>query len=118
MSSFAACQIQTPEWPPICIERFQDRDDAIHLYTGLENYGKFNYVLATLGPAAYELEYKWRTPNILSVENQLFLSLIKLRRRMFNKELSLIFNISEYSVGNIFVTWVKFMYHQWREVDN
>lgn len=116
-SSFAACQTQTPEWPPICIERFQDRDDAIHYYTGLESYGKFKYVLATLGPAAYELEYRWRTPKSLSVENQLFLSLIKLRRHMPNKELSLLFNISEYSVANIFITWVNFMYYQWQEVD-
>ncbi|CAC5390588.1 unnamed protein product [Mytilus coruscus] len=52
----------------------------------------------------------------LSVENQFFLTLIKLRQHKTNFELSRLFNISETAVVNIWVTWVNFMSRQWREV--
>lgn len=52
----------------------------------------------------------------MSVENQFFLTLIKLRRHKTNFELSRLFNISETSVINIWVTWINFMSRQWREI--
>jgi hypothetical protein len=51
------------------------------------------------------------------VENQLFLTLIKIRQHKTNFELSRLFNISETAVVNIWVTWVNFMAKQWREVN-
>ena len=38
-----------------------------------------NYMLQSLGPAAHHLEYRWRTLQKISVENQLLLTLIKLQ---------------------------------------
>ena len=90
---------------------------AIHHYTGLEDYDRFCFVLNTLGPAAYELSYMYGSPpRNISVENMFFLCLIKLRRHTTNFELSLLFNISESDVYNIFNTWIRFMSLQWREV--
>ena len=83
---------------------------AIHHYTGLEDYDRFCFVLNTLGPAAYELSYMYGSPpKNISVENMFFLCLIKLRRHTTNFELSLLFNISESDVYNIFNTWIRFM---------
>lgn len=90
---------------------------AVHYYTGLENYDKFAFVLATLGPAAYCLRYRWRQCHNISVEDQFFLTMIKLRLHTPDFELSRMFDVSEFSVGNIFVTWINFMSLQWHEID-
>ncbi|KAK3883415.1 hypothetical protein Pcinc_012249 [Petrolisthes cinctipes] len=51
------------------------------------------------------------------VEYQFLLVLMKLRQRKCNYELALMFGIEEKAVYNIFVTWVRFMALQWREID-
>lgn len=99
------------------IRKFANDSAAIHYYTGLENYDKFQFVLSTLLPAAHHLKYRWRKCSDLSTENQFFLTCIKLRKHTTNFELSRLFDISEFSVGNIFVTWVNFMDKQWHELD-
>ena len=56
------------------------------------------------------------TPN-LDPRNQFFFTLMKLRTYKTNFELSLNFEISEKEVYSTFVTWVRFMYLQWKEID-
>lgn len=92
-------------------------DEGIHFYTGLEHYGKFRFVLDTLGPAAYDLIYYRGVVPSLDIEDQFFLTLIKLRQHKVNFELSRMFNILEASVANIFITWINFMAVQWAEID-
>lgn len=46
-----------------------------------------------------------------------FLTLIKLRQHKTNFELSRLFNISETVVINIWITWINFIYHQWKEIN-
>lgn len=53
----------------------------------------------------------------MSVENQFLITLMKLRRHSTNFELSFLFNCSEYTIANIFVTWVNFMYRQWKRLN-
>ncbi len=53
----------------------------------------------------------------MSVPDQFFLVLIKLRRHRTNFDLSRLFNVSEKTVSNVFYTWILFMSKQWREVD-
>ncbi len=48
---------QTPERPIMSVENYRHDQTAVHYYTGLEDYNKFNLVLATLGEAAYNLKY-------------------------------------------------------------
>ena len=108
---------QTPLDIPMSVERFMNKDKAIHHFTGLESYAKFLFVLSTLGPAAHDLNYRWRQCHFLSVADKFFLTLMKLRQHRSNYDISWMFNISEFSVANIFVTWVNFMYNQWKELD-
>jgi len=97
--------------------KFAHDPKAMHYYTGLESYAKFQYVLSTLLPNAYHLKYRWRRCSDLSVEDQFFLTCVKLRQHKPNFELSCLFGISEFSVGNIVVTWINFMAKQWHELD-
>lgn len=109
-------ETQTPTLSPMCIDNFENDDAGIHFYTGLETYVKFCMVLRTLGPAAYCLNYIYHKVTNISVPDQFFLVLSKLRRHRTNFDFSRLFNISEkkqmYSIHGFF-----FMSKQWREVD-
>lgn len=96
---------------------FMFDNDGLHFFTGLETYSKFVFVLSTLGPAAHELQYFYGTAPNVSIEDQFFITCIKLRLHKTNFELSRLFHISERAVTNTFVTWVNFMAVQWSEVD-
>lgn len=61
-----------------------------------------------LGPAA-DLKYKCAN---LKMQDQLFLTFIKLRCAKEYVELSLLFNASESTVSRIFSTWVNVLYFQ------
>lgn len=92
------------------------KKNAIHYYTGL-NTELFDMVLRTLGPAAYELKYKWSQVNNITVENQFLMTLMKLRRAIPDFELALMFDTSKKTVQNIVVTWINFMYREWKKID-
>jgi hypothetical protein len=117
VSSVDSTCTQTSTWPSLCVEKFIYDPPGIMFYTGLQTYEVFIFVLATLGNAVYELNYLYYRSEQLSVENQLFLTLIKIRQHKTNFELSRLFNISETAVVNIWVTWVNCMAKQWREVN-
>lgn len=101
----------------ISVDRLRRDDGQISLMTGLETYDKFTYVLQTLGPAAYHLNYRWSQTETLSVDNQFLLTLMKLRRNYSNSELAMFFGVSSKTVSNVFSTWINFMYCQWRELE-
>ena len=108
---------QTDEVPMFSIEKFSSNNELLHFYTGLESYTKFMFVLHSLGPAAYCLKYIYFQIEGVSIENQMFMTLMKLRRYSTNFELSSFFSISESSVKNIVYTWIIFMSKQWREAN-
>ena len=53
----APSRSQTESDVPFDTDKFMFDDEAIHYYTGLENYSKVMFVLSTLGHAAYNLSY-------------------------------------------------------------
>ena len=108
---------QTPHWNRLDINDLMMKPKLLQYYTGLNCTEHFHYVLDTLGPAAYHLNYRWRTPQTLNVTNQFLLTLIKLRLHTPNIELGFLFNISEFSVSNIVVTWINFMSIQWSNMN-
>ena len=79
----------------------------------------FWIVLSTLGPAAYELTYIYfhGCNHSLSVEDQFFMTLVKLRQHKTNFEMSRMFDVSEATITNIFVTWVNFIACHQGEID-
>lgn len=90
--------------------------DIVSYYTGLESVDKLNVVLQSLGPAAYELNYRYNVENI-EVEDQFLMALIKLRRALPDFSLAFMFDVSCETVQHLFVTWINFMYHEWSRVD-
>ena len=110
-------ETQTLKLPPFCIHNFEHDSAAVHFYTGLEDYLNFFFVLNTLGPAAYCLNYIYHSVVSISVPNQFFIVLMKLRRHTTSFELSRMFGVSESVITNIFITWVIFMEKQWREIN-
>ena len=108
--------MQTTAHAPYCAQNFVNDSAGMHYFTGLENYDKFCFVLYTLGPAAHHLRYIYAQNYKISVEDQFFLVLIKLRCHTQNFELSRMFSLSETDVYDIFCTWVRFASIQWREI--
>lgn len=109
-----SCQCERPSF---CVEKFECDPDAIHFYTGLECFDRFMLVFFALGPSVNYLIYHGGIHvQSISPVNQLFLTLIKLRCNKTNFELSRLFEISETTVENLFITWVNFMYCQLSEL--
>lgn len=102
---------QTPE-TRFSVDNFSNDPEAIHFYTGLEDYRKFTMLLDCLGPAAYSLDYYLNMTPPLPVRDQLFLTLIKLRQHKGHFELSRMFKLTVNGVTNVFVTWINFMYYE------
>jgi len=99
------------------VEKFEDDPAGMIFYIGLQSYYDFKFVLASLGEVVYNLNYIYYKSEQLSVENQFFLTLIKLRQHKTNFELSRLFNISEPADSNIWITWINFMAYQWKEIN-
>ncbi|CAH2087126.1 unnamed protein product [Euphydryas editha] len=103
--------------------RFFSSDDmlsdarSILFYTGLEDIAKFNLVFSTLLPMAHHLNYRGSQVINISVMDQFLLMLVKLRRNKPDFEMAKMFGISTTAVGNIFVTWVNFVYELWKKID-
>lgn len=98
------------------VQNYCDDPKGIHFYTGLESYEKFEFVLETLGQAAYNLICPFGSCS-MDVENQYFATLIKLRLNKTYFELSRMFLVSESEMYGIICMWVRFMSLQWRELD-
>ena len=72
ISSLDNTSTETSTWPSLCVEKFMYDLLEIMFYTGLQTYEVFIFVLATLGNAAYELNYLYYRSEQLSVENSFF----------------------------------------------
>lgn len=92
----------------------KDNDEAMKFYTGFRSYHHLCYVFGCLGPAAMHL--KWAS-KCLSPREEFFLTLIKLRLNRSDLELGFMFHISRKVAGQIFSTWINFMYHQVRSTN-
>lgn len=104
------------------IQKFQSSNVDIQFYTGLPSYAHFQELLKFVEPgnkgeniiywkstATSEDERRGR-PQKLSIEDQLFLVLVKLRVGLFHKHLGHLFNVSETTVSRVFLTWMSFLY--------
>ncbi|XP_014214515.1 uncharacterized protein LOC106643762 [Copidosoma floridanum] len=103
--------------PRFNIEELKDEPTVILEFTGLECYSKFKLVFDSLGEEVNHVNYgSNRSNGGLSKENQLFLTLWKLKKNCTNRELGMYFNISKEAVGNIFKSWINFMACQWSTI--
>ena len=107
------------------ISQIRHSDKLVRFFTGFVSYMVFIAFFEFLGPAVNELTY-WgskesrqlrRRKCKLDPENQLFLTLIKLKLNLRLKDLAFRFGISQAVVSRYFTTWVCFLYHHLREID-
>ncbi|KAK6181942.1 hypothetical protein SNE40_009718 [Patella caerulea] len=106
---------QTEPCGEFSIERFRDDNKTLLSFTGCESYDRFLMILHSLGPVVNHLNYYYHDVKNVNIENQLFLTLVKLRLHWTNFNIAKMADISETTVANIFITWINFMYHQWKE---
>ena len=91
------------------VELFKDNPHAIEYYTGFTNLSHFYYFFSCLGPAALDLNYQCQR---LTRHNELFLTLMKLRRDKDDEELAILFHLGKKTVSKVFHTWLNFLYYQ------
>ncbi|XP_046542771.1 uncharacterized protein LOC124253100 [Haliotis rubra] len=87
-------------------------------YTGMKTV-HFNHLFSSLGDSVNDICY-WRGNKmnsnksgkcrVLTVKDQLVLTLVRLRRNLPTKDLSYRYNISVGSVSCIITTWIQFLY--------
>ncbi|CAN8032360.1 unnamed protein product [Ixodes persulcatus] len=119
------------ESAPFGIEKFRECDADILFYTGLPRYSSFVFLLEFLDPGENGKNIKRHQKassggqpshessgrrQKVSVENQLFLVLMKLHLGLFHQHLGHLFSVSTSTVSRIFSSWVDFMYLQLSEV--
>lgn len=108
---------QTKPMIQFSFENLKSKKGAIHHYTGLVDHKLFNLTLRSLGPAAYELKYRCFKVTKISIEDQFLITLMKLRRAISDFSLALMFETSRKTIQNIFITWINFMYHEWKQIE-
>uniref|UniRef100_H2XTS7 Transposase Helix-turn-helix domain-containing protein n=1 Tax=Ciona intestinalis TaxID=7719 RepID=H2XTS7_CIOIN len=96
------------------MEMLQHDSNAVQYYTGFDDFEHLFFFFQCLGQAANNLKYQ---SSLMSPQEQLFVTLMKLRQAQDNKAIAILYNISENTVSKIFRTWVNFMYFQLKEID-
>lgn len=103
---------------PFSLSRFQNNNADICFYTGFPTYTTLRQCLEIIDPgpdgqnikSAGTSSKKKKQKQKLSVDDQFFLTLIRLRLGLFVRHLANMFSISVSSVNRICITWINFMY--------
>ena len=110
---------------PFRIEDIAGKDSLVRFYTGFISYKIFLAFFHFLGPSAHQLTY-WRSKETqsrhkrktkLNPQNQLFLTLVKLRLNLKTKDLAYRFDISIGLVSKYVTTWICFLYCHMKEIE-
>ena len=96
----------------ISIFDFVRKPKCVAYYTSFETFAHFMFFFNILGPATHHLG----VTNILPPEDQLLLTLIKIRQAKDDFELHMFFDIAQPLVSKIFTTWINFLFFQLSEL--
>jgi len=103
-----------------CVKTIMISDENAQLYTGLPNVATFNALLEYLRPKAEKLTY-WRGNNTtdrvgthgpsrtLSIDNEFFAVLVRLRLGLLIEDISQRFCMSKTHFSKMFNTWIRFL---------
>ena len=81
------------------------------------------FVFNLLGPQVHHLlSYPLRKPinddaKVLQPKDEFFLTVVKLRRNMCNKELGFWFGVEPSIASRILISWINFLYCQFQELN-
>ncbi|XP_077549725.1 uncharacterized protein LOC144162857 [Haemaphysalis longicornis] len=103
------------------IERFKHSDEDMRFYTGLPSYTVFQFLVVFFNPGLQRENVRtWSTPRSdppkagrprsLTVENEFFLFLVRMRLGLFEKDLADRFCVSIATVSSICITWTSFAF--------
>ncbi|XP_059159456.1 uncharacterized protein LOC131943380 isoform X2 [Physella acuta] len=102
----------------LSFERIKDNNKLVNHYTDLDSTATFFTMLWSLGRGVDKLNYIYtQSCECLCTHDQLLLMLIRLRQHYPVIELARMFDISSYTVQNIFITWINFCAVQWGEIN-
>ncbi|KAK4325867.1 hypothetical protein Pmani_003571 [Petrolisthes manimaculis] len=88
---------------------FALNDDTFYKLTGLISYNNFAMVFATFGDEVEYMNYYYRWKPKMELEDQFFLTLIRLRMTKPTWETAIMFRIHDKEVSNIFITRISFL---------
>lgn len=95
----------------LTLDHFKNDNIEILARTGVESFEKLMAIFGTLGTEVYFLESR---RNVISAEDQFFLTMIRLRQNKEDDNLAKLFSITPAVAKNIFITWVDFLYEKWK----
>ena len=107
------------------IGQIKHDDHLVRFYTGFTSYMVFLAFFNFLGPVVYKLNY-WgckegsrlrKRCRKLNPENQLFMTLVKLRLNLKTTDLGFRFGLSTSQISRYVTTWLCFLYHHVKELD-
>lgn len=113
---FTDSQTQTDR-KPFTARDFSLTDRLFHKLTGLVSYSNFSMVLSTFGDDIEGMNYYYGWTPTMQLEDQFFLTLIRLRMNKPIWEIAMLFKLSEKEVSNIFITWINFLYFHFKDID-
>ena len=116
-SQYEDASTQTQAKSGMKVEDLMLDDTRLHFFTGMETFQTFNLVFESLGDTVNELNYYYGTRPSICPADQFLLTLMKLRLARTHFELSIMFQINEKEVTNIFVTWINFLYFQFQDIE-
>ena len=96
------------------IHNFKTEPEIIKYYTSFEDYDHFMLLFSCLGPAVSHLIGLENISN--PPEDQLFMTMMKIRHAKDDFELGFFFNLRPHQVSTVFTTWINFMYFQLGEL--
>ena len=118
-----ALVVATKKCKYFSLDDIAHNDSLVRFYTGFHSYEVLLSFYEFLGPSVDNLTY-WGSKSTkrkrrmkLDPLNQLFLTLIKLRLDLRERDLGLRFGITVSTVSKYFITWVCFLYAHLREIE-
>ncbi|XP_074653656.1 uncharacterized protein LOC141907814 [Tubulanus polymorphus] len=105
--------------PSLSLQKLKEDDKKMKYFTGL-TYLQFEALFNFLGPSVNNLRYwnrsyKCDKSPMTSMRrtkpmDELFITLVRLRRGFYFHTMSFLFKLSEFSLRSIFTTWLQFLY--------
>ncbi|XP_069494855.1 uncharacterized protein [Ambystoma mexicanum] len=112
------------------LERFSNDSSMIYFYTGFRDYDALKVAFASLKPSSANnvvwnqcqqdadliVKDQGSSEDSLSLIDQFFLFLCKVRQGFYEQDLAVRFNISQSTVTKIIITWANYMYILFRDM--
>lgn len=107
----------TGKLAPYTIRDFMYKPDELNDLTGIPSYDRFMLIFHSLGPNVNNIKYRNFYVKNVTVEDQFFMVLWKLRKAATDIELGIHFGVHHTTVGNIVCSFIKFAAEQWGKLD-